>query len=138
MSVHHMTKGKQMPSYMSIDDVRGEERVDTCDLIELIESITDEDRGEPVTDEEREFLAECAAIEGYAADWLYGEQVILASDFVNYTEELIDGCYTMPEGFDSGQWPWRHITFDYQAAAAELEADYAEVKLLGHDYMVRS
>jgi hypothetical protein len=57
-------------------------------------------------------------------DWEHGEVLIRRSHFVAYIEELIGDCYEMPKAMNSGEWPWRHMVMDYEAAASEAEADY--------------
>lgn len=70
-------------------------------------------------------------------DWKYGETLIRESYFVEYIEELIDECYEMPKEINSGDWPWRHITIDYEAAADEAKADYIAVDFDGVTYYIR-
>jgi hypothetical protein len=75
--------------------------------------------------------------------WTYGAEFIPTEDFTDYTRELIEDCYGFPprgpanprtygaygatEAVDMNIWPWRHLSFDYKAAAEELTADYTEV-----------
>lgn len=75
--------------------------------------------------------------EGYA-DWKYGEQLIAVDYFVSYIEELINDCYEMPKDMNSGEWPWRHMSIDYAAAAKDAEQDYALVTLMGRDFFIRN
>lgn len=82
----------------------------------------------------RELASEC---EGYA-DWQYGEQLISVDYFVDYIEELINDCYEMPKDMNSGNWPWRHMKIDYDAAAKEAEQDYARVTFMGRDFFIRN
>jgi hypothetical protein len=44
----------------------------------------------------------------------------------------------MPKEMKSGNWPWRHMTIDYEAAAQELKADYNEVTFAGHTYLIHA
>lgn len=125
----------------NMDDV-----IDSRDVIERIEEleaidgiqdtidnlIEDDDAKELVSLRQ---LAEQA--EGYAADWQYGEQLIRDSYFVDYIEQLIDDCYSMPKEFKSGDWPWRHMKIDYEAAAEEAKQDYTSVTFDGVTYWVR-
>lgn len=84
--------------------------------------------------EELEKLAdEC---EGYA-DWQHGETLVSRDNWHSYTEQLIDDCYEMPKEMKSGNWPWRHITLDIEAAASELEQDYTSVYIFGHEFLIR-
>ena len=44
----------------------------------------------------------------------------------------------MPKEMNSGQWPFRHITIDYEAAAREAEVDYRIVDFDGVEYLIRA
>lgn len=72
------------------------------------------------------------------SDWTHGEQLIRRSYFVDYIAQLIDDCYELPKELTSGNWPYRHITIDYQAAADEAEHDYMSVDFDGVEYLIRS
>lgn len=91
-------------------------------------------------DEAKEYLAlkdlesQC---EGYG-DWRYGAQLIREGYFTEYAEELIDDCYQLPKELTSGDWPYRHITVDYEAAAEELKSDYMEADFDGNTYLIRA
>lgn len=71
-------------------------------------------------------------------DWEYGETLINESYFTDYIEELIADCYELPEELNSGDWPWRHITIDYEAAADEAKTDYMEVDFDGVTFLIRA
>jgi hypothetical protein len=43
----------------------------------------------------------------------------------------------MPKEMNSGQWPYRHMTIDYEAAANEAEQDYMTVDFDGVEYLIR-
>lgn len=68
--------------------------------------------------------------------WSYGETLIHEDYFTDYIEELINDCYELPKEFNSGDWPWRHMTIDY-AAADEAKQDYMEVNFDGATYYIR-
>jgi hypothetical protein len=70
-------------------------------------------------------------------DWIHGETLIRRSYFVDYIAELINDCYEMPKEMNSGQWPYRHMTIDYEAAANEAEQDYISVDFDGVEYLIR-
>ena len=70
-------------------------------------------------------------------DWPYGETLIHEDYFTNYIEEIIDDCYELPKEFNSGDWPWCHMTIDYEAAADEAKQDYTEVNFDGATYYIR-
>ena len=88
-------------------------------------------------DELAALKALAAQCEGYG-DWGHGEALIREDHFVKYIEELIDDCYTLPKELTSGQWPYRHITIDYEAAAEEAKVDYTEVDFDGQTYFLRA
>ncbi len=71
------------------------------------------------------------------SDWTHGEQLIRRSYFVDYISQLIDECYELPKELTTGNWPYRHITIDYEAAADEAEDDYMIVDFNGVDYLIR-
>jgi hypothetical protein len=71
-------------------------------------------------------------------DWVYGETLIRDSYFTDYIEELINDCYEMPKEINSGGWPWRHITIDFEAAADEAKQDYYDIDFDGVTYWVRA
>ena len=139
---------------MSNEITGTEDIIDSRDIIARIEELQNEkdeyqerDLTEPLTEswaqanpeeaKELKYLLEVAAeCEGYC-DWDYGEQLIRSTYFVTYTEELIWDCYAFPKEFESGEWPYRHITFDYEQAAEELQQDYACVEVNGYDFYIR-
>lgn len=73
-----------------------------------------------------------------ASDWIHGESLIHEDYFVTYIEDLIKDCYPLPKELDSGDWPYRHITIDYEAAADEARADYMDVYFDGQTYLIRA
>jgi uncharacterized protein (DUF1330 family) len=87
---------------------------------------------------ELEALRELAAEAESSPDWIHGEQLIRASYFVQYITELIDDCYGLPKELTSGDWPYRHITIDFEAAAKEAEWDYNSVDFDGVEYLIRA
>lgn len=74
----------------------------------------------------------------HVSDWAYGETLIREDYFTKYIENLIDDCYEMPKEMNSGNWPYRHMTIDYEAAAEEAKIDYEEVDFDGVTYFIRS
>ena len=112
--------------------------IDSRDIIARIEEL---EGIENPSSEEAQELAVLLKVQEQAedcADWKYGETLINASYFTAYIEELIKDCYSMPKEFESGAWPWRHMTLDYQAAADEAEYDYTRIDFDGVDYLIRS
>lgn len=88
--------------------------------------------------EELKALKALAAECEHVADWVHGEQLIREDYFTQYIEDLIDDCYQLPKELTSGEWPYRHITIDYQAAADEAKVDYEEIDFGGVTYFIRS
>ena len=112
--------------------------IDSRDIIDRIEEL------EGIEDQSNEEAQELAILlkvqeqaDGYS-DWEYGETLIRESYFTDYIKELIDDCYELPKEFNSSEWPWRHMTIDYQAAADEAEYDYTRIDFDGVDYLIRS
>lgn len=93
----------------------------------------DEDKGN-----ELDTLRELAAEAESSPDWIHGETLIRASYFVQYITDLIDDCYDLPKEITSDQWPYRHITIDFEAAAKEAEQDYMSVDFGGVEYLIRA
>jgi hypothetical protein len=119
--------------------------IDSRDIIDRIEELKELIEGEGCEDACTEYKLELAMLEDLAkqgesesSDWIHGETLIRRSYFVDYTEELINDCYEMPKQMHSGDWPFRHMTIDYEAAAKELEQDYASIDFDGVEYLIRS
>jgi hypothetical protein len=119
--------------------------IDSRDIIERIEELKELIEGEGCEDACTEYKLELAMLEDLAdqgqsesSDWVHGETLIRRSYFVDYTEELINDCYEMPKQMHSGDWPFRHMTIDYEAAAKELEQDYSSIDFDGVEYLIRS
>ena len=83
-------------------------------------------------------LLEVQAQAEHSSNYLYGEQLIAASYFVKYTEQLIEENYDMSKDLQSGHWPWRHMAIDYEAAAGELQQDYTDVAFGDTIYWIRA
>lgn len=71
-------------------------------------------------------------------DWIHGETLINEDYFTAYIEQLIDDCYEMPKEMNSGNWPYRHMTINYEEAAEEAKVDYMEVDFDGTTYLIRA
>ena len=111
--------------------------IDSRDIIARIEEL--EGIENPSSEEAQELailLKVQEQADGYS-DWKYGESLIRESYFTDYIKELIADCYELPKEFNSGAWPWRHMTLDYQAAADEAEYDYTRVDFDGVTYLIR-
>lgn len=77
------------------------------------------------------FQAEC---ERACSDWNHGDSAIHESAFLEHITQLIDDCYEIKK---SSEWPYRHMTMDYSAAAEEAKADYTTIELDGETFYVR-
>jgi hypothetical protein len=107
------------------------------DLVEARKALADWLESEEATElETLKALAEEG--ENESMDWIHGETLIHRRYWVEYTQELIHDCYEMPKEWTAGDWPFRHMTIDYEAAAQELETDYASIDFDGHEYLIRS
>jgi antirestriction protein len=133
------TKGENMPSYTTINDVRGDARIDSRDLIELREAMqstldAEDDALDP--DERAEMREAIAAIDELEAtgleDWPYGASFIREDTFEYYAQELAEDIGAIPE---DASWPATCI--DWEQAARELAMDYTSVDFLGYSYYIR-
>lgn len=70
------------------------------------------------------------------------DKAIEKNYYINVDHEwwgfVYDDCYEMPKEINSGVWPWRHMTIDYEAAAEEAKQDYMEVTLSGNTFFIRA
>ncbi len=121
------------------DELKGEDRIDSRDIIEAQSELHDEwndirDEGHDVeaTDDERE-LAEFDGENEIGGDWSYGVALIRKDTFQDYAQELAEDIGAIP---DDVSWPMTCI--DWEQAARELAMDYTSVRFLGYDYMVRA
>jgi hypothetical protein len=117
---------------------------DVIARIDELESCQDDHEADPTgghfSDEDAAELATLRALADEAEsapDWSHGETLIRRSYFVDYISELINDCYEMPKEMNSGQWPYRHMSIDYEAAANEAEQDYMSVDFDGQEYLIR-
>mgnify|MGYP003552189452 FL=1 len=94
------------------------------------------------TEEESAELADLVAFlheaMQYNSDADEGETIIAESHFVDYIKWTIDDCYALPKELTSGEWPYRHITINYEAAAEEAKADYAELTFRGRNFYIQA
>lgn len=114
--------------------------LDSREVIERLNGLRDE-YVDDLTADDKEELEELEKIEAAFnayGDWEYGEQIIPEGEFTSYIEELIDDCYKLPKELTSGEWPYRHITVDYEAAAEEAKQDYVEATAFGVTYLMRA
>ncbi|KAF1042230.1 MAG: hypothetical protein GAK35_02844 [Herbaspirillum frisingense] len=141
--VRHVAAGSTHGEFWEVADVDDEEFALACET--EAEAVAKAyrllDAENPDYTEEAEELTILLALaeecEGYG-DWMHGETLIHRDHFVKYIEELIDDCYEMPKAMNSGEWPYRHLTMDYEAAAEEAEQDYVEFDFGGQEYLIRA
>ena len=88
--------------------------------------------------EELELLNEVVSQGEDSPDWSYGEALIHENYFEDYIRELIGDCYEMPKELESGEWPWRHVKVDYEAAADEALSDYNSIGVGETTYYIRA
>lgn len=91
--------------------------------------MSDEDRAELDA-----LVAFQAACEADCSDWAYGDSAINEEQFLAHITDLIDECYEIKR---SDEWPYRHMTMDYAAAADEARSDYTSIELDGVTFYVR-
>ena len=77
------------------------------------------------------------ALKKFADDAGTFDEAIREDAFEDYIKDLINDAYEMPKEMESGQWPYRHITIDYAAAADEARQDYYDVDFDGVTYLCR-
>ena len=118
-------------SLMNDDTIDGRDIRDRIEELEAVEAPTEEESAE-LTDLTA-FLHEARQ---YNSDADEGETIIAESHFVDYIKELIDDCYDLPAELTSGEWPYRHMTINYEAAAEEAKVDYAELTFRGRTFYI--
>ena len=112
--------------------------IDSRDVIQRIEELTDIDPEEiGLDDEEKEELVALEELakeaSDYAPDWEYGEALIRDSYFEEYAQQLAEDCGMVNE---AATWPNNCI--DWERAARELQHDYTAVDFDGVTYWIRS
>ena len=120
-------------SLMNDDTIDGRDIRDRIEELEAVEAPTEEESAE-LTDL-KSFLHEAMQ---YNSDADEGETIIAESYFVDYIKEVIDDCYALPKELTSGEWPYRHMTINYEAAAEEAKADYAELTFRGRTFYIQA
>lgn len=118
-----------------------DDTIDSRDVIERIEELETLGNDGDLDSDEAEELRQLRSLAEEAEsspDWQYGETLIHEKYFTTYTDELISDCYPIPKEMESGEWPWRHMSIDYESAAKELKQDYFEVDFGGETYLIRA
>ena len=118
-------------SLMNDDTIDGRDIRARIEELEAIESPTEEESAELA-----DLVAFLHEAMQYNSDADEGEAIIAESHFVGYIKELIDDCYALPKELTSGEWPYRHMTVNYGAAAEEARADYAELTFRGRNFYI--
>lgn len=118
--------------------------IDIRDIIERVEQLEDQcdGLGEDQCPELVALVALLEELKGnggdekWRGDW-YPVTLISEDYFTDYIKDIIDDCYEMPKEMNSGSWPYRHMTIDYEAAAEEAKQDYSEIDIGGTAYFYR-
>lgn len=87
--------------------------------------------------DETDELEELLKLREFRDDNCSCDEFIAEEYFLEYITDLIDECYPLPKGLNSGAWPYYHIKIDYEAAAADAASDYTTVTLFGKTYFAR-
>lgn len=122
---------------MTVDNTQ--DVIDSRDFVERIEELEAELEETPeASTAELDTLKKVAEECKYVSDWGSGEALIRESYFTDYIKELINECYEMPKEMESGNWPFNHLTMNWEACANEAKVDYIEVDFGGVTYLIRS
>lgn len=110
-----------------------EEAQDPKDIQESQEAL--DDFNSSFDKDEMDTLAEVISEGEKTNGWWRGVTLINENYFTTYTKDLIDDTQEEPEELDSTDWPWNHLSMDYDGAAEELKQDYYELEVSGHTYL---
>ena len=114
-------------------EMRGEEIIDSRDIIERLNELQDQDeRDEEETDELSILVALNEDGEQSAPDWTYGEGMIRDDYFEDYARDLAEDIGAIDP---KATWPLTYI--DWPAAADALKQDYTSIDVDGLTYWVR-
>lgn len=111
--------------------------IDSRDIIEVIESLSDEinasdGKNIEAQEVELEALLKLQDEASHTPDWHYGEMLIRDSYFKEYAQELAEEI-----GAVNPDAHWPNGCIDWDQAARELQADYFDVDFDGVTYWVR-
>lgn len=120
-------------SLMNDATIDGRDIRDRIDELEALDAPTEEESAELA-----DLVAFLHEAMQYNSDADEGETIIAESYFVDYIRGIIDDCYALPKELTSGEWPYRHITIDYEAAAEEAKSDYAELTFRGRTFYIQA
>ena len=112
--------------------------IDSRDVIERIEDLefyfSEVSEGESDYDDNSYELGILTVLakqgSDYAEDWIYGEQLIRGTYFTEYTKEMCEDVYSIPD-------TWPHRCIDWEEAAEQLKEDYTAVDFNGVEYWIR-
>ena len=117
-----------------IDSLMNDCMIDGRDIRDRIEELESTEEESAELTDLKSFLHEAMQYNSDADD---GEHIIAESHFVDYIKEIIYDCYPLPAELTSGDWPYRHMTINYEAAAEEAKADYAELTFRGRNFYIQ-
>jgi hypothetical protein len=114
------------------DTINSKDIIDRIEDLEII--VEDAEDGDDITDEEEELevLMRLQDEASGSPDWMYGENLIRDSYFVEYTQEFAKDIGAIKDNMD---WPLNCI--DWDKAAEELKVDYISVDFDGIEYWIR-
>ena len=123
--------------------VEFDQKVFDEDLIELQKSIDNAQEeldqfNQSFEKDEMDTLADIIKQGEQSPDWNYGETLINSDYFTDYTRELINDCYELPQELTSGKWPYCHIKVDYEEAAYQLKDDYFTIDIEDQTFYIRA
>lgn len=112
--------------------------IDSTDIINRIAALRKIKEDGQLTGSDEAELADLKRVESECQDygnWEYGELLIKEEHFTTHISEIIEECYDMKKIL-SGDWPYRHMTINWEAAADEARYDYIEVEINGNTYLI--
>ena len=118
-----------------IDSLMNDCMIDGRDIRDRIEELESTEEESAELTDLKSFLHEAMQYNSDADD---GETIIAESYFMDYIKEIIYDCYPLPAELTSGGWPYRHMTINYEAAAEEARADYAELTFRGRNFYIQA
>lgn len=114
-------------------EMRGEDIIDSRDIIERLDELNAQDARDELEEEERAILADLDEQgRSSAPDWTYGEGMIRDDYFEDYARDLAEDIGAINR---DASWPNTYI--DWPAAAAALQMDYSSIEIDGLTYWVR-
>lgn len=115
-------------------------RIYVHDLLDRIEELSETTLENLAPDEMEELLKLLALSKELNDDAITNAVTLIQeSEFVEYVKDLIDDvCPDILPEEQASNWPYRHLTMDYKAAADELKADYMDVDFDGVTYYYES